>query len=313
MLTEDGEELLLEQFPETRTDYGIINIPISKGQHSFRVVGFDSLDYYIKYAIINEISDEFALKKRLVSEINQSAEGVQIRGDLISLEGRQIDMTAENISITSNNFNVDKEGNMICNNATMENANIDGGIITTTSQNDNKVTIGALEGIKIEDNSLLPLELYQASTINADSIAYYQDDSGFPTAYYGSERMYFQPSPNVFPIDIEASTGNIKCVSLTQTSLAEQKKNFEPLKNALEIVKDVDIYKYNLKFEKDTDKKHIGFVIGNKYNYREEITSKDNEGADLYSMTSVLWQAVKEQQEQIQELKNEINKLKGGK
>lgn len=98
---------------------------------------------------------------------------------------------------------------------------------------------------------------------------------------------------------------------LTQTSLESIKKNFEKLENALDIVKKTDIYKYNFKSEEDTSKKHIGFVIGDNYNYAEEITSKENNGADIYSLASVCLQAIKEQQEQIEILQQEINKLKG--
>lgn len=97
---------------------------------------------------------------------------------------------------------------------------------------------------------------------------------------------------------------------LTQTSLADKKKNFEKLENALDIVNKVDIYKYNLNNEKDTDKKHIGFVIGNEYNYAEELTSKENDGADIYSLASVCLKAIQEQQEQIESLKAEIQRLK---
>lgn len=99
--------------------------------------------------------------------------------------------------------------------------------------------------------------------------------------------------------------GDITCVSLTQTSLEEAKKNFEKLENGLDIVKATDIYKYNLKGQKDTDKKHIGFVIGDKYKYSKEVTSKENDGVDLYSFVSVCCKAIQEQQEQIEKLQKE--------
>lgn len=100
--------------------------------------------------------------------------------------------------------------------------------------------------------------------------------------------------------------------SLTQTSLSSNKKNFEKLRNAKEILKNVDIYKYNLIGEKDDEKKSIGFVIGDNFKYSEEITSKNNDGVNLYSMVSVLWQVVKEQQEEIKKMNNEIEKIKKG-
>ena len=106
------------------------------------------------------------------------------------------------------------------------------------------------------------------------------------------------------------SGGNITCVSLTQTSKEENKKNFEKLINAKDILNQVDIYKYNFKDEDDNIKKSIGFVIGDDFNYSKEITSKDNDGANIYSMVSVLWQVVKEYVQIIDKQQEEINQLK---
>ena len=87
--------------------------------------------------------------------------------------------------------------------------------------------------------------------------------------------------------------------------------NFEKLQdNALNILKTIDIYKYNLKNEKDTDKKHIGFVIGNNFNYSKEVTSLDNQGVDNYSFTSLCCKAIQELNTQVEELQKEIRELK---
>ena len=115
-------------------------------------------------------------------------------------------------------------------------------------------------------------------------------------------------SSSMTPDEISAPT-------ITQTSLEEKKKNFEKLtlEEAIEILNDTDIYKYNLKSQDNDKKKHIGFVIGNSFNYSNKITSENNDGVDNYSMTSVLYPIVKEQQAQIKELKKEIETLKGAK
>ena len=105
-------------------------------------------------------------------------------------------------------------------------------------------------------------------------------------------------------------TGNITCETLTQTSLESNKKNFEKLEDALSIIKNTDIYKYNMKSEDDNTKKHIGFVIGDEYNYSKEITSENNDGVDTYSMVSVCFKAIKEQQKIIEQLTEEIKLLK---
>ena len=110
------------------------------------------------------------------------------------------------------------------------------------------------------------------------------------------------------------SNGNVTCKKLYETSLEEKKKNFEKMNDsALKIINGIDIYRYNLKTENDTDKKHIGFVIGDKYNYSKEVTSLDNTGVDNYSFTSLCCKAIQEQQKQIEELKKEIDILKGEK
>jgi len=105
--------------------------------------------------------------------------------------------------------------------------------------------------------------------------------------------------------------------SVTQTSKAEDKKDFEKLETALEEVMNTDIYTYHLKTQEDTDKKHVGFVIGKDFKYSNLITAEDEKGeeigVDTYSMVSVLWKAVQEQQKEIEELKEEIKKMKGDK
>ena len=102
----------------------------------------------------------------------------------------------------------------------------------------------------------------------------------------------------------------IEAQTITQTSLESQKKNFEKLENALEIIKNVDIYKYNLKSQTDGDKRHIGFVIGDDYKYSKELTSSNNDGVDIYSLASCCLAGLQEQQKLIEQLQNEIKQLK---
>ncbi len=99
----------------------------------------------------------------------------------------------------------------------------------------------------------------------------------------------------------------IRTPILNQTSLAKEKKNFERLENALEIISNIDIYKYNLKDEEDTNKKHIGFVIGEDYKYSKELTSNDNDSVDTYSVASCCLQAIKEVNEKVKKLEAKQN------
>ena len=111
-------------------------------------------------------------------------------------------------------------------------------------------------------------------------------------------------------------TGKFYCVSLSQTSLEENKENIELYdKNALEEIKKVDIYKYDLKHEKGQGKKHLGFIIGKDYNYSSEITSEDEDGkeigVDSYSMSALNMKAIQELLNKVETLEKRIKELEG--
>lgn len=111
-------------------------------------------------------------------------------------------------------------------------------------------------------------------------------------------------------VAIDGIGGNIRASgTVTQSSLESRKKNIEKYSNALSEIKKIDIYKYNLIEEKDDCKKHLGFVIGDKYNYSKTITNNENNQVDLYSMISMCMQAIKEQQEIIEKLEKRIEDL----
>ena len=225
------------------------------------------------------------------------------------LNGKNINLTGDNTIITSNNFNVDKDGNMSCSNANVSgtiksnNATITGGKIrvqgATSSQDILRVE-------KIDDSSVFSyVQPIGAGFVNGD----YRIDIFNDGEYVDNSTMCL--------IDVFDSKGEtiirgreIKTPILTQTSLESQKKNFEKMQdNALEILKQIDIYKYNLKNEQDTDKKHIGFVIGDNYNYSKEVTSLDNEGVDNYAFTSLCCKAIQELTAKVEELENKIKEM----
>lgn len=113
---------------------------------------------------------------------------------------------------------------------------------------------------------------------------------------------------------LEVDENGCKSTAFNTISLESQKKNFEKFKNALEIINNTDVYKYNLKHEDDKHKKHIGLVIPDKKgNYRtpDELINEQGNAIDIYSFVSVCCKAIQEQQEQIETLKKEIDSLKG--
>ena len=259
-----------------------------------------------------EITQEVSKKvgeDEIISSINQSAEEVQINANKISLEG----------AVTVNGgFEIDEEGNMIAKNGTFTGGNIklsdDGNIAnaTLTISNDGNV------------NSILSNAIYMlGANENVVDIYNAQDSTRMGLIMFNKEqtkRADFTITDNEARIQLyhEGSStvirhDSIQTPILYQTSLEDSKKNFEKLENGLDIIKATDIYKYNLKSQADSDKKHIGFVIGKNHKYSSEITAEDEEGkevgVDTYSMISVAYRAIQEQQEMIEKLQDKITKL----
>jgi hypothetical protein len=108
----------------------------------------------------------------------------------------------------------------------------------------------------------------------------------------------------------------VRTPQVIQTSKESIKKNIVKYeKNATDIIKNSEIYEYNFKTEKDTDKKHIGFVIGDKggnYKTPKEVVFSNGEGIDTYTMESILWKAFQEQQKEIEELKKRWEEKENG-
>lgn len=133
------------------------------------------------------------------------------------------------------------------------------------------------------------------------------NDGGERVSIWGHE----DPLIKLSGIDTQTTvmSSGIKTPSLIQTSIEEAKKNISAYNGrALKIIKNADVYNYNLKSEKNTDKKRIGFVIGEKYRTPKEIIAKSEDGIDLYAMASILWKAVQELTDEVEQLQQELKK-----
>ena len=89
------------------------------------------------------------------------------------------------------------------------------------------------------------------------------------------------------------------------TSARELKKNIEPFscplgQTAIEKVVSTPVYKYNYIDDENTDWKYTGVIIDEA---PAEIVNMDGKHINIYSMVSVLWKAVQEQQKEIDRLK----------
>ena len=108
----------------------------------------------------------------IISKINQSSEAVIIDANKISLNGKTINLTGDNVKISSTNFNVDKDGNMTCNNA-----NVTGGNIELSSSSSN----------------LPRIKIYSSNNINDYSTV---SPIGFSTNYNGTKLIFLTRAKN---------------------------------------------------------------------------------------------------------------------
>ncbi len=82
-------------------------------------------------------------------------------------------------------------------------------------------------------------------------------------------------------------------------------------KSAIEEIKNTDIYSFLYKDGK-ASKKTIGAVIGENYKCSDEIVSEDGKHISMYSMISLVYKAIQEQQEIIENLEKKIKIMEGG-
>ncbi len=99
--------------------------------------------------------------------------------------------------------------------------------------------------------------------------------------------------------------GHIYCNNGVEPfSTKDKKRNIEQYNNkALTEVLNTDIYYYNYKEDTEDCKKRVGAIIDKDYKCSKEIIGTEGKGIDLYSMISLAYKAIQEQQELIEKLK----------
>ena len=247
---------------------------------------------------IKQTADEINLEvskkvgdDEVISKINQSAEEISIEAQKINFNGM----------VTANeNFKILEDGSMEAVGGKFS-GDITGGSINivgkTTSDNPYfKLQSPTNENkyVNISHDGIVVVDYMDISSENPSSTAIVRTSSDD-----GSAEMR---GGKVTALSMEA-------YAFVDRSLVSEKKNFEPFNNALDVLKSIDIYKYNYKKEADTKKKHIGLVIGDEYNYSKEVTNDENTCVDLYSFIGVCAKAINELVQIVDEQNNRIKEL----
>jgi len=278
--------------------------PSQKEEKYVTTKGYDDK---IASILMDKINGTIVLKtdsQDRLAEVRLDSSGDE--GSVLKLKAKNIDL--EGYTTINEHFHIDNNGDMQCVNATMTNANITDGEFKMTDSINETVILDITKRLDTD------MDLYYA-ILNMNKFDGTQTEiqpgyAIFTGGTYGIVYIDAFNDPMLY------CSGNLECGGIItssngvcQGSLEEKKKDFEELKSGLDIIKDIDIYKYRYKDENGT-KKHIGLVIGDKYNYSKEVTNDKNDSVDIYSFVSVCCKAIQEQQEQIEQLKKEIKELK---
>lgn len=170
----------------------------------------------------------------------------------------------------------------------------------------------AMPGLYIDDTStgqlllsIIPQigNIYPSISI-LDKISFYVDLAGSHTLRIGEENCNCTLSDDGFIVCRRLHVeGNITATGeVISNSSIKVKKNIERYQSrALDEILKTDIYMFNYKSE-EKSKKTIGTIIGDGYNCSKEIISSNKEGINLYSMVSIAYKAIQEQQDEIEKL-----------
>ena len=72
---------------------------------------------YVDIEVAKKVNNTDFTKANIVAKINDNTSQVKIDADNVDISGKTINLTSDEIAITSTNFSVDKNGKMTCNNA----------------------------------------------------------------------------------------------------------------------------------------------------------------------------------------------------
>lgn len=123
---------------------GKISIVIEKQDEQGRQISkFEQTVNTINLELGNKVDEENYTSAQILLKINEDTSIAKIKASKISLEGKQIDLTADNITFNSTKFNVDKNGKVVCSDITAIGGKIGGWNIDTNELNNGKVFIRA--------------------------------------------------------------------------------------------------------------------------------------------------------------------------
>ena len=157
-----------------------------------------------------------------------------------------------------------------------------------------------------------------------DKILFYKNSAGTNTFKIGDDTNYcmFTDDGKIYGNEVgstrcEITAKDIQCFGhiycnngVESFSTREKKKKIRKYKkSAIKEILNTDIYYFNYKEDPKNAKRRIGTIIGDNYKCSKDIISQTGQSISDYSMISLAYKAIQEQQQQIEELQNKIKIL----
>lgn len=330
-------------------EYEYQDLVVEEGNYNVFMSTYPTAYIYVKAMIKNDYTDLFATNYEVDSKITQTADTInlevsnkvdnedynganimlkinsdesqaQINADKISLAGKTIQMTSDNIAINSTNFQVDKNGNITANNATLNSGTFKGNVNTSQdcyvgnnlyvgqNQNPNVTSVKSInftndvsiDRIIVDNDDILQITIEDAFKVTKglNSLFNLQNgyfrinnlDGEYIEGYNDTIYMSHQPTwPSDKRLKQEIKDINVNWIDELKVKEFEYIKNPDKKQIGL-IAQDYEDKEYNKYFLNKNDDGYYGISYGN--------------------ITNALIQYCQEMKKEINSLKEEIKKLK---
>lgn len=305
----------------------------------------------ISAEVTKKVNNSDYTKASIIAKINDTSSQVKINADVVDLSandvlnllsGNAINLTTKNISISSTNFSVDKNGNLKANNATLKGTIQAGSTISGATITGSTFKAGDNNEFYVDENGVLQCKVLKIIGEKNTSVTFYvySEETGRKVQFTSESIILNNGSLSNSKVNIsnDGTNGHIYCsgaieargssgtvsadaamyatnfINTSESKLKENiikfvdklKESVLNTKSATDILKETEICEFNYLGQQE---KTIGVVIGDEYKTPKEIIKTKTEadgsqtkGVDLYSMVSLAWLSIQELVSRIENL-----------
>lgn len=339
-IDETGKCTLTKQ-DESIEDLGVLNVELYEGDNYVYITSNhpELLNYHVNFIIKNDYTDMFVThvemnsaitqtadeinlevskkvgEDEVISVINLSSEEAQINADKISLKGKTIQLTSDDIAINSRYLQIDKYGNIIASRGTFS------GTVTT----DENLTVGRniylamdstyRKNIYLSNNSIIS-RLVNAGPYD-EAIEIKSEDihlvSGTGSISVNPDNAFVQ-SGNVY------LRGDNNVYSNKQITITSDERLKDNIKNiSVDWINDLKVKEFE--YKDDNGRKQIGLIAQeyldkdySKYFLNDfDLNGEKYYGISYGNITNALIQYCQEMKEKINKLEKRIEELESDK